>query len=182
MTNLKQYIVNVDIDNVLNNYTETVLAVHNSLHHTSITLDDITYYGIETVLGMTVEEYRRAYEAVTELCTPLEGAVTGLRYLNDTYTTYVTTARSFKQFGTTNRFFDTYFPFIREDQIIRCIDKRIIKADIIIDDGLHNIINAPCGKILFDYPWNRNVTDSEHLITRVRSWEEIVQAVDLMLK
>lgn len=50
-----------------------------------------------------------------------------------------------------------------------CGNKNIIKADIMIDDGIHNLESFEGMKILFDAPHNRN----ENRFIRVMNWEEI---------
>ncbi|NES53370.1 5'-3'-deoxyribonucleotidase, partial [Escherichia coli] len=62
-----------------------------------------------------------------------------------------------------------YFPFIPHSNVVLCGNKNIIKADIMIDDGIHNLESFEGMKILFDAPHNRN----ENRFIRVMNWEEI---------
>lgn len=62
-----------------------------------------------------------------------------------------------------------HFPFISADKIVLCGNKSIIKADIMIDDGVHNLKTFSGKKILFDAPHNRSCAE----FTRVRNWSEI---------
>lgn len=62
-----------------------------------------------------------------------------------------------------------HFPFISADKIVLCGDKSVIKADIMIDDGVHNLKAFSGEKILFDAPHNRDCNE----FTRAKNWNEI---------
>lgn len=181
----KNKVVNVDIDNVLNDFTDTVLRLYNQDHGTSFSVSNITTYDIAHSIGIHPEEFVTNYidhPRTAKYCKPLSGSQEGLRYLNDRYTVNVVTARSWEQLLDIEDFFGNYFPYIKSSQIIRCVDKYKVPADILIDDCLSNIMSWPCGRILLDYPWNRGINDSEHLIFRVPDWKGIINIVNLMLK
>jgi 5'(3')-deoxyribonucleotidase len=56
-------------------------------------------------------------------------------------------------------------------------DKFLVKGEVLIDDGPHNISAFPGHTILFDQPYNRHM-DHPH---RVRSWEEIPKLVSTLI-
>ncbi|KIN27533.1 hypothetical protein B4072_2107 [Bacillus subtilis] len=62
-----------------------------------------------------------------------------------------------------------HFSFIPHSNVVLCGNKSIIKADIMIDDGIHNLESFEGMKILFDAPHNRN----DNRFIRVMNWEEI---------
>ena len=45
--------------------------------------------------------------------------------------------------------------FVRDKDYVECLDKGLIRADILIDDYELNLVEFPKG-ILFDQPWNRH--------------------------
>lgn len=61
---------------------------------------------------------------------------------------------------------------INESNIIICKNKEIIKGNIRIDDGYHNLYNDSLN-ILFDQPWNQNINSILPTFERKKSWEEI---------
>ena len=48
----------------------------------------------------------------------------------------------------------------------------MIKGDIRIDDGIHNLYNDSIN-ILFDQPWNQNINNVLPTFERKKSWKEI---------
>ena len=61
---------------------------------------------------------------------------------------------------------------INESNIIICRNKEMIKGDIRIDDGYHNLYNNSIN-ILFDQPWNKNIKRIFPSFIRKKSWKEI---------
>ena len=57
--------------------------------------------------------------------------------------------------------------------------RQIVKGDILVDDGLHNLYDGSYIKVLFDKPWNRNVDKSKltDIVHRVHDWNEIVDLI-----
>lgn len=66
-----------------------------------------------------------------------------------------------------------YFPFISWDDVVITRDKSIIKGTCLIDDGIHNLIEFPYDRILYDTPHNRSIDEKLFKATRVHNWEEI---------
>ena len=71
-------------------------------------------------------------------------------------------------------------PEIPWSHVIMANNKSLIKGDILVDDGLHNLYDGSYIKVLFDKPWNRNVDKSKltDIIHRVHNWDEIVRLVE----
>lgn len=63
-----------------------------------------------------------------------------------------------------------HFPFINAKNLIFCNNKHLIRADVLIDDGLHNIENFKGRPIVFDKPWNRCC---DGRIARCHDWYEV---------
>ena len=73
-----------------------------------------------------------------------------------------------------------YFPFLTWDQVIVTTRKQLIRGDVLIDDGIHNLEGGNYRKILFTAPHNRYYDAAAHDMIRVNSWEEIVPVIDAM--
>ena len=53
----------------------------------------------------------------------------------------------------------------------------MIRGDVLIDDGLHNLIGGDYRKILFDSPHNRSFDAEGNGMIRVHNWDEAEQAI-----
>ena len=60
--------------------------------------------------------------------------------------------------------------------------KQLVRGDVLIDDGVHNLIGGEYYKILVDAPYNRAFDAESHGIRRVRGWDEIIAIIDELNK
>ena len=61
-----------------------------------------------------------------------------------------------------------WFPWFSDKNLIKCTHKQLINVDILFDDCLDNLKNAPYIGVVVDAPWNRK--DKNYV--RMDSWEE----------
>ena len=73
-----------------------------------------------------------------------------------------------------------YFPFLSWENVIITSNKEMIKGDVLIDDGIHNLLNADYKKILMTAPYNRAFPAEENGMIRVSSWSEIYKVISEM--
>ena len=66
-----------------------------------------------------------------------------------------------------------YYPFLTWKNIIVTSNKKIIKGDVLIDDGIHNLEGADYEKILVSAPYNEYYDAEGNGMHRVHSWNEI---------
>jgi 5'(3')-deoxyribonucleotidase len=71
-----------------------------------------------------------------------------------------------------------YFPFLDWGQVIITRRKQLIRGDILIDDGIHNLEGGDYRKILFTAPHNRSYDARANGMIRVDTWEEAVRVID----
>lgn len=69
------------------------------------------------------------------------------------------------------------FPFVDWDHIIFTENKQMILGDVIVDDGLHNLLGSDKHKLMMDAPHNRGIDAAMFGIKRVHSWQEIYDAI-----
>jgi 5'(3')-deoxyribonucleotidase len=79
-----------------------------------------------------------------------------------------------------NRLLFHYFPFLSWSQVIITGRKQMIRGDVLIDDGIHNLEGGSYRKILFTAPHNRFYDAEANGMTRVHTWEEAVRIIDDM--
>ena len=73
-----------------------------------------------------------------------------------------------------------HFPFLSWDQVIITSRKQMIRGDVLIDDGIHNLEGGSYRKILFTAPYNRDYDAEGNGMIRVHDWREIVEIIDRM--
>ena len=186
----------VDIDNILNNFTETCLYLYNHDKGTSFNVSNILQYDITESLHITnKEEFRQNYlcnSTVVDYCRPLPEAPKYLEKITKLSQVYLVTARDWTQLTNIQAWVSKFYPFIKDNQIIRCQDKSMVRGDILIDDCLDNLVSFPGGKIVLDYPWNRYsvedydmdiplVPDLTNFIFRTTDWKHIYQTIKTMI-
>ena len=79
-----------------------------------------------------------------------------------------------------NRLLFHYFPFLSWNQVIITGRKQMIRGDVLIDDGIHNLEGGNYRKILFTAPHNRFYDAEANGMIRVHTWEEVVRIIDDM--
>lgn len=172
-----------DIDGVLNNLTEKTLELYNSRNGKNIQISDITSYNFYDCLPredadgiMSLFKEKSLWDSLK----PLEGSQNGLkRLIKRGYQIYLATATDPINFEWKVSWVRQYFSFIPEDNIIRIMDKSLLKADVIIDDCLDNLISSFAERVVLDHPWNHNeLKDYAYGIRRAYSWSDINNIVN----
>ena len=72
-----------------------------------------------------------------------------------------------------------YYSFFNHKNVIRIMDKSLLKTDVMIDDCLENLTNNICERICIDQPWNRNpAKDYTYDIYRVNNWSNVPNVIN----
>ena len=173
----------VDFDNMLNNLTEKTLEIYNTQSGKKIQMSELTSYNFYDCLNKTdadgvIKLFKK--KELWDALTPIEGSREGIRKLIDAnYKVYIVTATAPENFAWKVQWAKKWFPFLNSDNIIRMMDKSLLKCDILIEDSLEQLIKHKlCHRICLDYPWNRNVDDFIYDIHRAKDWNEILNEVN----
>jgi 5'(3')-deoxyribonucleotidase len=75
-----------------------------------------------------------------------------------------------------------YYQSFDMKNVIVTSHKDMINLDILVDDGVHNLINGSYKKVLLDYPWNRYINDNQYEIVRVKNWIDIYSYIQKRIK
>lgn len=70
-----------------------------------------------------------------------------------------------------------YFPFISWNDVIIIAHKQLIKGDVLVDDGVHNLEGGDYAKILVDSPHNRGYDAEANGMIRLNNWDDIYHAI-----
>jgi 5'-nucleotidase len=100
------------------------------------------------------------------------------------HTVLVATATDIETSLAKTQWLKMHYPWFTPKYLIITQRKQLIKGDILIDDGVHNLLQdketgiEPLYKrVCFDRPWNRSFDCELHGIQRVRSFEEIDKVI-----
>lgn len=69
------------------------------------------------------------------------------------------------------------FPFLDTNHIIIAHNKQMVRGDVLIDDGPHNLVNGQYFRILFDAPHNRGFNEKKYGMYRAVGWEQVYQLI-----
>ena len=110
---------------------------------------------------------------------PVPGAAEALQRLMDAgHEVYIVTATLLENIPEKmNDLLFKYFPFLSWNQVIITHEKQMIRGDVLIDDGVHNLEGGDYAKILMTAPHNRNYDAEANGMIRVQDWTEIEKVI-----
>lgn len=168
----------VDIDGVLNDLVPKTLKLYNSRTNKNIQMEDITSYSFHECLPKEDANGIVALFKEKELwdsLEPLPGSQKVLRQLaNQGNRIVIATATDPRNFEWKCDWVTRHYPFIQTDNVIRIMDKGLLKVDVLIDDHMDNLTGCFCERVCMDYLYNKDDSkDYAYDIYRVKSWDEI---------
>lgn len=173
----------VDIDGVLNDITQKALALYNSRSGKNLQMSDITTYTLSECLSKEDADGICALfkeKDFWDSLNPMPGSQMALQKLMKRgHVVYMATATDPVNFEWKCDWARKFFSFVPTDNIIRIMDKSLLRTDIMIDDHLDNLIGNICDRIVLDYPYNRSQgKDFAYGINRAHNWKEIVNIIN----
>ena len=175
----------VDMDDTIEQLLAALVKKANERFNRSATIDEITDWSI--VCAYPGLEKRQILELMYEpgfwdTVEPVPGAADALKYLMDKgHQVYVVTATEFENVpAKMERVLFRYFPFLSRDQVIITGNKQMIRGDVLIDDGIHNLEGGEYRKILFTAPYNKDYDAEANGMIRVHNWDEILRVINEM--
>ena len=181
-------IIGIDVDNVVCNTTESVLAQHYADTGEKLTLDDIKTYYIENYV---YDDYKDDFHLIFykkemwKRVKVIPHCVEVIKRLHDRgEKIYFVTSTEPQNIAKKASFLQRTFPFL---DIRKCLItthcKQMIGVDILIDDYEINLINGAYFGILMDYSWNRNFDDAAYdKIYRVFDWLQVEPMIEYIEK
>ena len=172
----------IDADGVLEDLTQKWVTYINKKYGTSVRYENVTEWDMtksfpsltrEQVYGAELEE--ELYEQLD----PYEGAVKYVKKLKDDgHIVYVVTTSPYQVIhAKIEKVILKYYPYLTWKDVIITSNKKMIKGDVLIDDGVHNLLGGEYQKILMTAPYNKEFNAEENGMIRVRNWEEIYKAI-----
>ena len=180
---MNKFVVAVDVDSIVNNLIERLIEFYNKKYNSALKLDDFTDYDFFKCFAyddaqnlMDIFDEKKLWDSLS----PRKGSQRGIKHFVDKgYEVYFATATMPVTFPWKVEWLKKYFGIVPEKNIICINNKGLLRADVLIDDNMDNLLSAQhYDRICLDYPWNRNVHDEVYSIYRAHNWDEIVDAVD----
>lgn len=169
----KKLTILVDMDDTIENLLVHWVAMLNELYGTSVDVENVRSWFLQEAFPELTQEQVYAPLKTDELwlrVTPKPDAQEYLKRLRDDgHEIFITTSSAYQTVPVKmERVLFRYFPGITWSQVILASTKQMIRGDVMVDDGPHNLEYGAYYKILMDAPHNRNYTPQAYGVCRPR--------------
>ena len=164
----------VDMDQVLANFEEKAMKIMNERFHIEVAKDQLQLKKVREMYPNLEKEF---FSIINEpnffRNLPLldADAVPILKELNEHYEIYIATAAMDVpgSFRAKYEWLQEHFSFLDPQYFIFCGNKKVVKADYLIDDNINQLRAFTGEGILYSQPYNEQYTEFQ----RVHNWKEI---------
>lgn len=176
-------IILVDMDDTIEHLLKAWVKGVNEKYGLCVSCNEIVSWDVSAAFpGLTHEQvysipmqpgFWRSVEPIEEAAEVLS------RLIASGHEIFIVTATPYESiFEKMNEMLFKYFPFLSWDQVIVTSRKQMIRGDVLIDDGIHNLEGGHYEKILMTAPHNINYDAEKHGMIRVLNWKEIERVID----
>lgn len=184
-------IIALDMDDILCNTQEIFIKFYNDTYNDNLDFDDFDEYEISDIKNISKEKGAQILEEFDKsdyfnMIEPLKNSQKVVSELSENHKLIIITARTSKVEDQTKKWVKKYFPdikkifFVSDNYLTHTRKKsnvcKDIGADVIIEDKKKFAIdcsNNGTKVLLFDYPWNRKIKESDKII-RIKSWDDVL--------
>jgi 5'-nucleotidase len=164
----------VDMDDVMARTLDEFLRRYNEHYHEDVVLADLVGKGLWEVAPLDRQQQLRAFIDAEDFFEDLDlmpGAQEVLRALAPRFEIFIATQAMVvpNSLGPKYRWLQRHFPFIPPTNYIFCGDKKILRADYLIDDQVYNLQSFEGQGLLFTAPHNLTATG----FVRVNNWQDV---------
>lgn len=175
----------VDMDDTIEQLLKALVARANERFCRNASVDDVTDWSIVCAFpGVTKQQILDFMRDADfwDTVEPVPGAAEALKhFMDEGHDVYIVTATEHEHVAEKMKgVLFRYFPFVSWDQVIITSRKQLIRGDVLIDDGIHNLEGGEYRKILVTAPYNKNYDAEANGMIRVNGWDEIVRIIDGM--
>lgn len=178
----KKPVLLIDIDDTIEELLVAWCHWLNWLHYTNVTPDDIRDWDMQKAFPTLTKE--EIYEPINrddfwQTVPPKQDAMEYVKKLYDEgYEIYLCTSTDYRNVKVKyEHIVQKYFPYIEWNHVIIANNKQMIRADYLIDDGVHNLENGDFTKILMTAPHNRDYDAEANGMYRVSHWKEVYDII-----
>lgn len=176
-------IILVDMDDTIENMTEAWINYANMRFDTAVNAADITTWDPSEAFPTVSHEEMYALlleDKLYETVEPFEDAAHYMQKLiSEGHEVFIVTNSPYQVMKSKieNVLF-RHFPFIDWKHVIITGRKHLVKGDVLIDDGVHNLLGGDYAKLLFTAPHNRSFDAEKNGMVRVNCWEEVYEVLN----
>lgn len=175
---MKKLTIFIDMDDTIEFLLKGWVEWINDKYGTNVNWKDIHSWGITPYFpGVTKEQIMETFQIdeFWDWVKPIPYATEMIhRLIVDGHKVYIVTASTYETLpAKMDRVLFRYFPYLTFDDVIVTSHKQLLQGDVMIDDGVHNLIGGDYVKLLMDAPHNQGFDEKSYGIRRVHSWEEI---------
>ena len=182
---MRKYTILCDADDTIENLSIHWIEELNRRHNCTVKKEDVRSWDMTTAYPKLSADEVLAPLYVDEFwnkITPIDGSAYYLeKLINDGHKLMIVTASNPETFDTKVKKLIELFPFLKKEQILLENHKQKVRGDILIDDGVHNLIGGSYKKFLFHQPNNADFNETEYDITRVFSWKDVYERISNMV-
>lgn len=178
-------IILVDMDDTIEQLLKTWVDLVNKKYDRHVRVEEVVRWDVSKAYpDLTREQVYNVLldNAVWKEVQPVPGAAEALqRFIERGHEVFLVTATPYESIpGKMDGLIFPHFPFIDWEHVIITRKKQMIRGDVLIDDGFHNLYGGAYRKILVDAPYNRRYDAEAYGMIRVHSWEEIERVIEEM--
>lgn len=175
-------IILVDMDDTIENLTEAWINYANRRFGTAVNAADVTAWDPSEAFPSVSHEEMYALlleDELYETVEPFEGTAFYLQKLiSDGHEVFIVTNSPYQVMkAKMEKILFRHFPFIGWKQVIITGSKQLIRGDVLIDDGVHNLQGGGYAKLLFTAPHNRSFDAEGNGMVRVDCWEKVYDVI-----
>lgn len=166
-----------DADDVAEDLLNCWVDLLNERYGTSVAFEDIKAWNMMLAFPTLTKE--QVFGAILDdelwnRLEPMPGSQRILQKWHDQgYQLYMVTASDYRTCKVKIERILQMFPFLDWEHIILASNKQMVRGDILIDDGVHNLVGGDYYKILFNRPHNTGMDVEKYDIHRADTWDDI---------
>ena len=172
----------VDMDDTIEYLLKAWVRGVNAAYGRSVSYEDVLDWDVTRAFpGLTREQVYSVplRPGFWEDVEPIPGAAQALeRLMQAGHEVYIVTATPFCSVPEKlDGYLSRHFPFIPKEQVIVTSKKQLIRGDVMIDDGPHNLEGGDYVKILMTAPHNRSYDAEANGMIRVETWRQAEEVI-----
>lgn len=178
----KKATILIDMDDVLEDLLGAWVKALNEKFGTSVAPSDVVTWELEPYFpGLTRQDLYSVFRTPGFWLNlePRPGAVDAVNKLLDlNYDVKIVTAATPESAFEKSEWLKKWLPRIPWEDVIITSNKQLIRGDVLIDDGVHNLIGGKYRKILVDRPHNQSFDCTAAGMLRVFRMSEVVDILE----